>query len=176
MHLVQIPAEQVHPTVHAQCVGFATRVTCLPGEAPGQVEQGDGLRVVGSIAVDRTQVGRGLGHHGRRSGGQVQRFSQPQLGPVVAAAQEVHITEFRAGLRRADRVVILECQAIGLVQMRQTFLVEAAKRVDQRLGQYLLARERRDVVRPASASRTALRRAATPGSMAPAAIVAEPDR
>ena len=135
--LVQVSSQELHAALHAQRVGLPTRVTCLPRQTSGQVEQGDGLRVVRSVAVDRAQVRRGLGHHDRRSVRQVHRLAEPQLGSVVAGTQEVHVAELCTGQRRADRIDILDGQTVSLVQVRQTFLVEAAKRMDQRLGQHL---------------------------------------
>jgi hypothetical protein len=81
----------------------------------------------------------------RRDDGRVvrqpQRVGEAELGPVVPAPQEVHVPEFGSRLRDGGAQAGVGGDVVGRVQAGEPFLVEAAERVDQRLGEHQTGRD-----------------------------------
>ena len=99
------------------------------------LSRGGGLAVVRPVALHRTEVGRRLGHHGRGAVGEPQGVVQPQLGPVVAGAQEVDVAELGPARRHGIGQLVGDGDLVGFVEAGQTLLVEPAEGVDQGLGE-----------------------------------------
>jgi len=91
---VQGAAEQADPAQHRQRVRLPSRLPGRPGQRDGLLQEADRARVAGAVAFHRTQVGRGLRLHRRRAADVLQGVGEPECGPVVVAAQEVHVPEF----------------------------------------------------------------------------------
>jgi hypothetical protein len=133
---LQVASQQVHPAQHRSAERLPPRLAGLPGERRRLLQQPERSWVVGPVALDRAEVGRGLRLQRGRARGTLERVAEPALGPVVACAQEVHVAQLGPSARHRLVVAGQESDLVGLVQRRQPGLVQPAERVDQCLGEH----------------------------------------
>ena len=100
------------------------------------LEQGRRAGVLGAVAGDGAQVGHRLGQRRRRAGALLEDLAEPPLRPVVARPEEVDVPQLGAGAGCGLAVAVGEGDPLRLDQGGHPFLVQAAQRVDERLGEH----------------------------------------
>jgi len=132
---VQGAAKEADPAEHGESVGLPPGLPGSLGELDGLPQEAGGPAVVGAIAFRRAEVGHGLRLQRGRAACELEGIGEPEFGPVVVAAEEVHVPEFGPRLRYRVKKVIGQRYLVGFVQGGQALFVQAPERVDQRLGE-----------------------------------------
>jgi hypothetical protein len=132
---IERTAEQADPAQHGQGVRLPPRFPGRLGQGGRLLQEPGSTLVVGPVAGDAAQVGQGLGPHRGGVLGEREGVGEPQLGPVIPSAQEIHVAKLGPGLGHGLGKLVGQRDLVGLVQGRQSRFVKAAERVDQRLRQ-----------------------------------------
>ena len=133
---IEVAAQETDPAQHRQPVGLATRLGHVAGGAGRVLEEGPRAGVVAPIAGDRAEVGHRLRPGRRRRLLRGQHLVEQPLRAVVARPEEVHVAELGPCVRDRLEVTLGDRDPLRLGEGRQPGLVEAAERVDQRLGEH----------------------------------------